>query len=443
MGCSIEGQILKNGQKVNTESGLSCEVEEFIGGGGQGEVYKAKIGRNSVALKWYFPEMATAPQRTNLETLIEKGPPDDRYLWPQEIVVNSDIKGYGYIMRLRPPEYKNIVDLMKRRIDPSFRALATAGYYLARSFFQLHAKGLCYRDISFNNVFFDPKTGSILICDNDNVVVDGEVGGIRGTPRFMAPEVVRNEAPPSTQTDLFSLAILLFYLFVIHHPLEGKQESSIHAMDLPAMTRIYGENPVFIFDPKNESNRPVLGYHDNALAFWPIYPNFFKDLFTRTFTDGIRDPLHGRVRESEWYSGMIRLRDSILYCSNCGAENFYDVDYLKKSGGKPSLCWNCNKEFKLPPRMRIDNDIIMLNYNTKLYPHHIDDNSLFDFLKPIAEVTQHPKDPKIWGLKNLSGEKWITTLKDGTQNEVNPGQSFRIAVGAVVNFGTKEGEIRT
>ena len=62
---------------------------------------------------------------------------------------------------------------MKRLVEPSFRALTTAGLELAHSFMLLHARGLCYRDISFGNVLFDPDTGSILICDNDNVATDG------------------------------------------------------------------------------------------------------------------------------------------------------------------------------------------------------------------------------------------------------------------------------
>ena len=53
----------------------------------------------------------------------------------------------------------------------------------------------------------------------------------------MAPEIVRGEAAPNAQTDLFSLAVLLFYMFVNHHPLEGEQEAQIRALDLPAMNR--------------------------------------------------------------------------------------------------------------------------------------------------------------------------------------------------------------
>ena len=41
------------------------------------------------------------------------------------------------------------------------------GMELAGSFLALHAQGLCYRDISFSNVFFDPATGIPRISSSD------------------------------------------------------------------------------------------------------------------------------------------------------------------------------------------------------------------------------------------------------------------------------------
>lgn len=439
-------ELLKEGQIVHTESSQTpCTVGKFLGSGGQGEVRQANLDGKSVALKWYYPHFLDEDidQRERLEAAMKSGAPSDRFLWPIDLVSEREIKGFGYVMPLREPQYKGFVDLMKRRIqpDPTFKALATAGFQLADSFFQLHTKGLCYRDISFGNVFFNPSTGDILICDNDNVTIDGDQkGGIKGTPRFMAPEIITNQARPSTQTDLYSLAVLLFYMLMLHHPLEGKKETKIKCLDIPAMNKLYGTEALFIFDPKDKSNRPVSGYHDNALDFWWIYPKFIRELFTKAFTDGIQDPKNGRVRESEWRGAMLQLRNSIIYCSHCGNENFYDLDVLKLNG-KLNPCWSCKTEIRLPPRIRIDKKTIMLNYDTKLFPHDINTKS-FDFSKPVAEVIQHPTDPNIWGLKNLSEEKWVSTTTDNKVKEVEPGRSVTIAVGTKINFGKTEGEVR-
>jgi len=438
-------EILKLGQTVYLQSsGMPCTVEQFIGSGGQGEVYQAKLADQSIALKWYFPYYLKQDSylKDRLEAAIKIGPPSDRFLWPIEMAVAPEIDGFGYIMPLREQHYKSIIDLMKRRIDTTFYALATAGFELANSFFQLHSRGLCYRDISFGNVFFDPQTGDILICDNDNVDIDnGEKGGVLGTPRFMAPEIVCGEARPSTQTDLFSLAVLLFYMLVMHHPLEGKRESEIRCFDLPAMTKLYGTEAVFIFDPLDRTNEPVEGYHDNAIVFWSIYPQFLRHLFIKAFTDGIHTPSHGRVQEAEWRPVMIRLRDSIIYCSNCGEENFYDPDTLKLLGNL-NPCWSCKIAIRLPPRIRIGKHVVMLNHNTMLFPHHIKEEKLYDFSRSIGVVVENPSNPGIWGLKNLSEEKWVVTTADGAVKDVVSGRSVTLAIGTRINFGGTEGEIR-
>ncbi len=431
---------------------MTYTVGDFIGGGGQGEVYTATVtdatGRSpasSVALKWFFPHyLRRDPQlRERLESAVSAGAPSDRFLWPQEVVESAGTPGFGYVMPLRDKRFVGIVDLVMRHVEPSFRTLITAGFELAHSYLHLHAKGLCYRDISFGNVFFDPAGGEVRICDNDNVGVDRRSsGGIGGTARFMAPEIVRGEAEPSIQTDLFSLAVLLFYMLVNHHPLEGEREAQIRCFDLPAMTRLYGTDPIFIFDPNDDRNRPLSGFHDNAMAFWPIYPAFIRELFVRAFTNGIQDPVHGRVRESEWRAALVQLRDSILYCGQCGAENFYDVDALRANGGQPARCWACNEPHRLPPRMRLGRAVIMLNHDTALYPHHLDDSQHYNFSRPAAQVVQHPRNPQIWGLQNLSDQKWVSTDRNGAVHEVLPGQTVTLSSGVHIHFGRAEGEVR-
>jgi eukaryotic-like serine/threonine-protein kinase len=436
-------QILREGQTVRTEpSGMLCTAEQLLGAGGQGEVYKARLGSETVALKWFFPQMATADQRLAIEMLVKRGAPSEHFLWPFELASDPQVQGFGYVMQLRPARFKNIVDLMKRKIEPTFRALATAGLNLSHNYLLLHSQGLCYRDISFGNAFFEPNTGEVLICDNDNVAVDGAYTlGVLGTPRFMAPEVVRGEARPSTQTDLFSLSVLIFYMLMVHHPLEGKKETEIKCLDLSAMNKLYGTEPLFIFDPVNTSNAPVPGIHDNALAFWRIYPQFLCDIFTRAFTKGLQNP-HNRVRESEWRAAMVRLRDAIIYCSYCSLENFYDADKLKATGGNPGLCWSCAAQLTLPPRIRIGKHVVMLNYDTQLFPHHIEEGRLYDFSHPVAAVTQHPTDKSRWGLKNLSQEKWVSTGTDGKVIDIASGRSISLSIGTKIQFGETEGEIR-
>ena len=92
--------------------------------------------------------------------------------------------------------------------------------------------------------------------------------------------------------------------------------------------------------------------------------------------------------------------------------------------------------------MAVGDSIVMLNYDTKLYPHHIDPGRMYDFSTPVAEVTRHPQKPNIWGLKNLAIEKWVITLDDGTVKDVEYGRSMTLTPGVKISFGKREGEIR-
>ena len=61
------------------------------------------------------------------------------------------------------------------------------------------------------------------------------------------------------------------------------------------------------------------------MLLWRFYPVSSGDLFYRAFTEGIRDPAHGRVGESEWRAAMARLVDSVAACDSCdGAFSYVD-----------------------------------------------------------------------------------------------------------------------
>ena len=270
-----------------------------------------------------------------------------------------------------------------------------------------------------------------MICDNDNVSYNSAPSGIYGTPRFMAPEIVNGKA----NTDLFSLAVLLFYMFMLNHPLEGKLEAEIKCMDYLAMNRLYGEHPVFIFDPKDTSNRPVRGYQDNALLFWDLYPRQLKELFIRSFTVGINEA-NKRVTEAEWLDVLANLISGIEICPNCQAEVFYDMDKVNKNTAH--ICWSCQKTVKMPHILVSGKSVVLLQKGNKLYKHHITGNR--DMSEEVGEVVENPKNPDLLGIKNKTQDNWTYIRADGTQIPVAHERSAAIVEGAKINFGQLTGE---
>ena len=97
---------------------------------------------------------------------------------------------------------------------------------------------------------------------------------------------------------------------------------------------------------------------------------------------------------------------------------------------------------RVPYRLRVGRDVIMLNHDTQLFPHHLDPQRRYDLSQPLAAIQRHPQNPDLWGLKNLSPDKWVMTATDGAARDVESGRSVSLAGGVRIHFGLVEGEIR-
>jgi DNA-binding helix-hairpin-helix protein with protein kinase domain len=409
-------------------------VGQVLGEGGQGTVYAlepVEAEAPALALKWYRPGSFHPDQRAALLALVQRPAPSASFLWPIDVVDGETDGEFGYVMPLRPPGFVSVGELLTGRVDVGFGIVVRLAMALADSFLQLHAQGLCYRDISIGNVFFDPATGRPLICDNDNVGVDGESEArVLGTARFMAPEIVRGEAHPSTATDLYSLAVLIFYVLLVHHPLMGRAELAHPCLDAAADEALFGTAPRFIFDPEDDSNAPDPVEHASVLTYWALYPAFVRAEFTRAFTAGLHNPA-ARVREGIWRSRMARLLDGIVVCA-CGRENVSDA-------GRGDNCWSCGRSVRAGLMLRTAGSSLALNAGTRVVAHHLRRD--YDYDTVVGVVVAHPRRPGVWGLKNLTGGNWQVTLDDGRTALVEPGRSAGLVPGMSIEFAGARGTL--
>lgn len=391
-----------------------------------------------VALKWY--ERDHDDIRRRIEQLIARGAPSGAYIWPEALAIDSHAEGFGYLMPLIPERFHPFTALMTGESDPTFRALCMAAINISRAFLDLHAQGLCYGDINFGNIFIAPDTGDVLVCDNDNVVIDGDRTSVLGTMRFMAPEIVRGEANPSADTDRWSLAVLLFYAFMIHHPLEGKRERAIRCMDLRAMEELYGHEPAFIFHPTNLSNHPDPETQGGAIACWESIPGFLRNLFTQGFVRGCGDAREGRVRETEWIEAFQRMIDALITCA-CGADNFHDLDAMRANPGVHQQCWCCLDPLTLPPRVRLDDGrVVLLGEGGSLQGRHLLARPGTRTYEVMAKVVTSAAE-KI-GLQNVSDIPWSALLDGGQPIEVKPGQTMTLMKNGTLYFHDTSAKLR-
>jgi DNA-binding helix-hairpin-helix protein with protein kinase domain len=427
--------------------GVNLTVESKLGEGGQGIVYAVTYPKGTYALKWYIGEQATSEQASAIRTLVLDGPPKGpagrRFVWPQDLATSTDSPAFGYLMPLidmkRFAELEEVQAHLKPA--PAYPSLCEICYQAANSYRALHLTGRCYRDVSARNVLFDPKTGDVLICDNDNVGVNRQSKSpIWGTMEFMAPELVRQEADPSTETDLHSLAVLLFNLWVWHHPLHGEMEYQFRNWDQVAKKKVYGKDPVFVFDPKDRRNQlPGDPAYVGAGKRWAQCPTALKDLFVKAFTVGLTEPGR-RVTEGEWQSLFLQLKDGVISCSHCKAENIWNVNMMALN------CWHCGKTTAIPPRLVISHPggkhFVLLSKGAKLFKRHIDQAAAEDALMVLGEVVQNPANPQIWGIKNLTKTPWTGTLPDGSTKEYVPQKAVPLNPGIKLNIGGTTAEIQ-
>lgn len=437
--------MLDSKAALRTTSGEEVRLAGLIGSGGQGEVYRARHRNTEKALKWYYPDSATAEQREIVEDLAARRWHDDRFLWPQALVLGDD-GHFGYLMRLRPPRFAALSAHFRRDVSVRPRELLAACIHLVEAYRTLHSQGIAYRDINQGNIFFDPANGDVLVCDNDNAIVEGRAAGITGTVDFMAPELIRGGpgVTPRTQTDLHSLAVLLFEMLITQHPLQGALEHNISCINLAAKIQIYGTDPVFVFDPIDTRNRPLPGEQNDLQAGWDALPRSVRRLFTKAFTDGLHHP-ERRVRETQWRDALSAARDMIVSCQHCGRQNMLDPE---QAGQQP--CWSCQQALAVPLALKITAAgspvcrSVLLARDARVFTHHLMASVPrhdFSDAATVAAVAEHPRVRGRYGLKNLTDEAWEAEFPTGEPAQVAPGRSIELIEGIRLDIGSSKAVI--
>lgn len=418
---------LQKGAIVHFTNGDTATVERELGRGGQGIVYAVDYRGEKKALKWYINK----PDRAfynNLQNNVATGAPSPVFIWPELLTVEEN-NSFGYLMKLRPSDYYEFgTFLLAKHKFESFYAITVAAMDICEGFKSLHAQGLSYQDLNDGNFFINPKTGHVLICDNDNVFPHRQDSGIRGKARYMAPEVVGGQNPDA-HSDKFSLSVILFLLFYCNHPFEGKRVAACPCMTESDEKKFYGSEMIFIFDPKNQSNVPVKGIHNNVMRLWPIFPKLLQSTFITEFsTDRLHNPTR-RLTELQWLSVITAVRDAIVICPHCLGESFIDVE---KDENK---CMQCMHPIKSSNTLVIENRKLALTPDSKFF---IDRDDVADIL-----VHKSPSGQTLM-LKNLTEKQWLVETPSGNSKVLNPNESMPVRTGMKISFVAfnKRGEIR-
>ncbi len=424
---------LSIGTQVKLRNGTSCKVKKELGRGGQGIVYLVDYNGKDYALKWYTITVSETFYR-NLEKNVKDGAPSSFFLWP-EVVTEHQFGSCGYLMKLRPQGYEEIgAFILAKAKFADVHCLLKACLQICTAFQLLHIRGLSYQDMNDGNFFINPKTGDVLICDNDNVAPNGVDTGIRGKSGYMAPEIVDEGTMPNLYTDYFSLSVILFMLLYVNRPFEGAKVLSCPCLNEKNDKKLSGKACVFILDPTDDSNRPVRGVHTNVIRRWPLFPKLLREAFIKTFSkDAILTPCN-RLMDKSWQNLLVQVRSLYVKCPICGKYTFIDLEQ------GTSVCIECGKNVVKPVVLKMGKYSVPLVPEQKIYQCQASLENNYETV--VGEVIKNPKDPNKWGIRNLSGVQWTVTTPNGEVKLVENKGAMPIISGLKIRF-TKEvtGEI--
>jgi serine/threonine protein kinase len=213
-------------------------VEELIGRGGMGEVYRARDSRldREVAVKVLPPVFALHPDR--LERFAREAKLLGALNHPH-ICTLYDVgteQGTNYLV-MEYVDGELLADHVARGPLP-LRDVLTYGMQIADALAKAHARGIVHRDLKPGNVMLTKSGAKLLDFGLARIDPDpsGAVplptetadGAIVGTWQYMAPEQVEARKADA-RTDMWALGCLLYEMVTGRPAVEGKTQGSLIA----------------------------------------------------------------------------------------------------------------------------------------------------------------------------------------------------------------------
>ena len=258
-----------------------------LGRGGEGVVYELQ-GSTDMVLKHYTEPLT--PQRVQKlhKMVLMRSPAIDAYAaWPQALVRDAGGSVCGFIMRKLSgfmPLHMIFSPLDRKRMfpDKGYNFLVHVARNLAVAFHKLHQAGLVVGDVNEGNILIDAQ-GMVAFIDCDSFQVKGDDGYFYcevGVPRYTPPELLElqtfEQVVRITNTDVFSMAVLIFQLlFLGRHPFAGRNRS---AADIDEETAIKLREFAYSTSGRKKKLSPPKDSFDIA-ALTPALSNYFHQAF--------------------------------------------------------------------------------------------------------------------------------------------------------------------
>ncbi len=253
------------------------DLEEKLGVGGMGIVYRARYRKNGriVALKLLTPQFTENPRlvarfEREMEILEKLDHPNITRYYGGGVVKGQ----HFYAMRLM--RGGTLSQLLKKKTQLPWEQVVEFGCQICDALDHSHENGIIHRDLKPANLFLrlDKKTGEErLVLGDFGIARDLDADGLTatgmtvGTYAYMAPEQITGKGTISAKTDLYALGCVLFQMLSGRTPYKAESQGEVLVMhlkeDTPPVREFAPDTPVWLDDvirqllAKESRDRPI------------------------------------------------------------------------------------------------------------------------------------------------------------------------------------------
>ena len=330
---------LNVGTRIAFNNGVTYEVKDFLGAGGEGIVYlvKSLADNRDYALKILLDSDENRKERKkrNIHALMSERA-NERF---NKIGESYQI---GYTFPLSFCEYEGkplyVMELARGVTLESVMHSKTGtmrskdmkyklhlAQKIARAIEVLERLGKSYTDINWGNFMYDEGTDWLYVVDCENVASNTEIqegrSFVLGNGYFMAPEVAFGLANAGKNADRYALANMIFRIFINNRllsPYDGKvmYSAPVRVADMLGVRDLVDDGclddawSVFIFDETDHrnsiddlyananANQPNLQKErrkfDEVIRIWNSLDERLKVLFRQAFKDTLKKESYER-----------------------------------------------------------------------------------------------------------------------------------------------------
>ena len=319
-----------------TSDGKIAYLGTLLGSGGEGSVYKIPNMPGKVA-KIFKATTRTEYMERKIEAIISNHIPSrlENILIstvPETLLYDETDRFVGYVMPWIPTKFK-LYDVTRdsstrKKYFPEldYKGLIIIAYNLAEVVNCLHEHAVVVGDLNYHNIVVNPD-GTVCLIDTDSYdIVDKKTSEhfpcVVGVQEMLAPELQTvsylKDGEFSKETDLFSLAILIFRLLMSNaDPFGGILTTNISASEIAANDSIINGECPYVREIEGKK------VPDWAPSF-DILPKYIQELFIRVFDytfDTYRTQIGKRPTAKEWMEALMRYYNEPL--KRCEADLFH------------------------------------------------------------------------------------------------------------------------